>query len=116
MDRNEDSNVGREMDRNSGPQGTAADRLRRAVNAAMTGAGSREELQGAARALVAELRGRHEAPEQMLIQVKTLLGDAGLRAGYPASENGTPHENDATLYRDIITWSIRFYYEDGKNA
>jgi len=114
MDRNEDSNVGREMDRASGPPSTAAERLRRAVNAAATGSGSREEPQRAARALVAELRGRAEAPEQMLIQVKTLRGDAGLRAGYPVSENDTAHETDATLYRDIITWSIRFYYEDVK--
>ena len=114
MDGKEDSNVGRERDRSSGPQDTAADRLRRAVNAATTGSGSREELQAAARALVAELR-RDAAPEQMLIQVKTLLGDAGLRAGYPATENDAAHQNQATLYRDIITWSIRCYYEDGKN-
>jgi hypothetical protein len=113
MDRNEHSNVGRERDGASGPHSTAAERLRLAVSAAMAGSGSREELQGAARALVAELRGRDEAPEQMLIQLKTLLNDAGLRAGYPPSENGA-HGNDTTLYRDIITWSIRFYYEDMK--
>jgi hypothetical protein len=75
------------------------------------GTGSRPELQGAARALVAELRERDEAPEQMLIQMKALLADAGLRAGYPVIEPGETHVDHATLYRDIITWSIRYYYE-----
>jgi len=114
MDRNDDSNVGRASKDASKPHGTAAERLRRAVSAAAAGSGSRGELQEAAHALVAELRGRAEAPEQMLVQMKHLLADAGLRAGYPALDDNHTHENDAALYRDIISWSIRCYYEDGR--
>lgn len=116
MDRKEDSNVGREQQEASKQQGTAADRLRRAVSAATTGSGSRDEVQDAARALVAELRSRAEAPEQMLVQVKTLLGDAGLRAGYPPPNHEDGHAEHAALYREIITWSIRCYYEDGRKS
>jgi hypothetical protein len=114
MDRNQDSNVGHNTNGASRPHGAAAERLRRAVTAATTGSGTREEVQEAARTLVAELRGRAGAPEQMLIEMKALLADAGLRAGYPAADENRSHENDAALYRDIITWSIRCYYEDGK--
>lgn len=95
---------------------TAAHRLRRAVNAAATGEGSRIEVEGAARALVAELRGCDQPPEQVLVQMKTLLADAGLRAAYPGADGGTSDGNHAALYRDIITWSIRCYYEDVKSG
>ena len=81
-----------------------SDRLRRAVKAAAAGTGSPEELQQAARALADELRGRDEPPEQVLIQIKALLADAGIRFGHPASDGS------AELYRDIITWAIRAYY------
>lgn len=101
MERTPDSNDGRAVSDASDPQGNAAERLRHAVRAATRGAGSRDNVEEAARTFVDEVRGRNEPPEQMLIQVKALLGDAGLRAG---GEN--------TLYRDIITWSIRCYYEE----
>jgi hypothetical protein len=109
------------MDRNGGSKDeggtgeTAADRLRLAVNATTAGAGSRDEVQAAARALVAELRGRQEAPEQVLIEMKALLADAGLRAGYPPSSLEKSQGMHVSLYRDIITWAIRCYYEDGTN-
>ncbi|HEY4133316.1 MAG TPA: hypothetical protein VGM50_22045 [Gemmatimonadaceae bacterium] len=96
--------------------GTAADRLRRAVSAATAGKGSRDELQEAARALVSELRGRDQAPEQMLVQIKSLLADAGLRAGFASTDPGDSLGDESALYRDIITWSIRCYYEDGKRS
>jgi hypothetical protein len=116
MDRNDHSNAERKRDEVSQPpRGLAADRLRRAIEAATTGAGSRDELQEASRALVDELRGLTDAPEQMLIQMKTLLADAGLRAGYPAAE-GESATNHAAIYRDIITWSIRSYYADANGA
>ena len=104
MDRNYESNDGRAMSAASNPQGTA-DRLRRAVNAAAAGTGSRDELQQAARALADELRGRDEPPEQLLIQIKALLSDAGIRFVHPTADG------KADLYRDIITWSIRAYYD-----
>jgi hypothetical protein len=112
MDRNADSNQGRATHGAPNAQTTAADRLRHAVSASAMGAGSREELQAAARALVAELRGRQDAPEQVLIQMKALLAEAGLRTGFPAAKPDEAHGNSASLYRDIITWSIRYYYEN----
>jgi len=97
-------------------QGTPADRLSRAVSLAVAGDGSRDELEEAARSLVAELRGQAHAPEQMLVEIKRLLADAGLRATYSAADTSEWRGNRAAIYRDIITWSIRFYYEDGKPA
>lgn len=110
MDPRQNSNVGRGATTPEQAQGTPAERLRQAVTAAAAGAGSRDEVQDAARALVSELRGRHEPPEQMLIQMKTLLADAGLRGGYPTADDDGSRDPDA-LYREIITWSIRAYYE-----
>jgi hypothetical protein len=115
MDRNEDSNGGHTMSGVSNANGTAADRLRQAVGAAAAGNGSRTELETAARALVAELRDRDAPPEQMLIQMKQLLADAGLHAGFPGADADDSHRDHGTLYREIITWSIRCYYEDGKS-
>jgi hypothetical protein len=116
MDRNDDSQGGRDMSGASDSNGMAADRLRRAVGAATAGSGSRDEVQAAARALVSELRRGNEGPEQMLIQVKALLGEAGLRATYPATDANESHGGHATLYRDIITWSIRCYYDEDKKT
>jgi hypothetical protein len=115
MDRNEDSNGGRTVSGASNGNGVVADRLRRAVAAATVGNVSRSELETAARALVAELRDRDAAPEQMLIQMKQLLADAGLHAGFPAGDGADPHRDQGTLYREIITWSIRCYYEDSQS-
>ena len=111
------------MDRNDGAnrsttngaadaRATAADRLRHAVNASANGGGSRDELQAAARALVAELRGRHETPEQMLVQMKALLAEAGLHTGFSLASSDESRADTPSLYRDIITWSIRYYYDD----
>ena len=111
MDRTDDSNHGRGTNGASNTPGNAAERLRQAVSASATGAGSREELKAAARALVAELRGRDDAPEQMLIKMKALLAEAGLRTTLPATNSEASHAEAPALYRDIITWSIRFYYE-----
>jgi hypothetical protein len=115
MDLKKDSVGGRGVSGASQSNGNAAaERLRGAVGAATTGKGSREELEIAARALVDELRGRQAPPEQVLIQMKDLLAEAGLRASFPATDASETHREQATLYRDIITWSIRCYYEDGK--
>lgn len=116
MDRNDDVNDGRTNGAPDDVGGTAADRLRRAVSATAAGAGSRDEVEGAARALVDELRGRQAAPEQVLIQIKALLADAGLKAGHASTDGGESYGAQAALYRDIITWSIRCYYEDGKGS
>lgn len=114
MQRNSNGEPGKIGDSNG--RETPADRLSRAVSLAVAGGGSREELEEAARSLVAELRGRAHAPERMLVEIKTLLADAGLRATYSAADTTEWRGNRAAIYRDIITWSIRFYYEDGNPA
>jgi hypothetical protein len=78
--------------------------MREAASAAASGQASREELQAAARALVTELRQQQEPPEQVLLQIKSFLADAGLKPGVGAAPS---------LYRDLISWSIKYYYEDG---
>lgn len=72
----------------------------------------RAELQEAARTLIDDLRQRQEPPEQILLQIKEFLAERGLRAGFPAGEGtGT---GEGMLYREIISWSIRYYYDGGK--
>jgi len=85
-------------------------RMRRAVADAARGQSCREELQSAARALVEELRAANEPPEQMLLHIKEILAEAGLRPTY-ASDSARPVSRDEALYRDVIMWSIRHYYE-----
>lgn len=80
---------------------------------ARDGKRSREELQASARALIDDLRRKQEPPEQILLHIKQFLAEAGLRSGFPSGQGPAASERD--LYRDIITWSIRYYYDgDGK--
>ena len=105
------SNDGTRDGRGPGADGTgAAERLRQAAAAAASGRGSRQDLQAAARALVEDLRRQQEPPEQVLLKIKEHLAEAGLRPGFPADGDGG--DVAASLYRDMITWSIRYYYED----
>jgi hypothetical protein len=96
-------------------EGSAAvARLRRAIESATVDGHSRSELEEAARELVAELKDASHPPEQMLLQIKQLLAEAGLRPSYATpSEPETRIGLEATIYRDVIAWSIRHYY-DGK--
>lgn len=98
---------------NTGNTGETAERMRRAVAAAVAGRGSTAELQAASRDLVAELRKRNESPEQVLLQIKRFLAEAGLRPHYPTPPNGDGAGPANSLYRDVITWTIKAYY-DGK--
>lgn len=98
-----------------GPPSTAAARMREAISAILHGTGTREQLEQAARALVAELRQREPLPEQMLLRIKEILADAGLRPSYAArgtTDSAPGLRNEAEVYRDVIAWSIRFYYSD----
>jgi len=70
----------------------------------------RGELEAAARKLVEELRQRNEPPEQVLLKIKEFLANEGLRSSFPVSDAETAVP-EATLYRDLITSSIRYYYE-----
>ena len=85
--------------------------MRRAVSAAVSGKGAAGELQDAARALVSELRARNEPPEQVLLAIKAFLTEAGLRPSYAASGDGNGHGLQNTIYRDVIAWTIKAYYE-----
>ena len=101
----------------AGGEGRAAceARMRHAVSAATRGQCAPEELHAAAVQLVSELKNANEPPEQMLLQIKMILAESGLRPTY-----ATPTDPTATggiegrVYRDVITWSIRHYYADGK--
>lgn len=95
------------------PAADATERMRAAVKAIAGGTGTREDLQGAARALVGNLRQRREPPEQVLVQIKRILSEAGLQPGFPVVDGtGAAIESSTSIYRDVITWSIRSYYED----
>ena len=88
----------------------AVERLKRAIDAASTG-GSSAELEAAAIQLVEALKSTNHPPEQMLLRIKQLLGDAGLRPSYGSSgDTGAAAGAHANLYRDVIAWSIRHYY------
>ena len=88
-----------------------ADRMRRAVSAAVSGKGAAGELQDAARALVKELSARNEPPEQVLLAIKAYLTEAGLRPSYASSSDGNSIGVQNTIYRDVIAWAIKAYYE-----
>jgi hypothetical protein len=91
--------------------------MRRAIAALASGKGSRRELEAAAEALVAKLREANEPPEQMLLQIKEILAEAGLRPTYGAPvETGTLPDDDSSVYQDVIALSIRSYYRDGSNG
>ena len=90
----------------------SADRMRTALAAVAGGSGSLDELRVAARALVTDLRGRSEPPEQVLVQIKRILAEAGLRPALHSEAGEEPVNSRAAVYRDVIAWSIRSYYED----
>jgi hypothetical protein len=87
----------------------AVARMRRAIDASRHG-GPRSELEAAAIQLVLELKRANQPPEQMLLRMKALLADAGLRPSL--LEAGATTELEASLYRDVIAWSIRHYYAE----
>ena len=93
-----------------GSTGTSAERMRLAIEAVLNGSGSTEDLHAAARALVTELRAANEPPEQALVRIKATLADAGLRPDHASNIDGEPKGLEATIYRDVIAWSIRQYY------
>jgi hypothetical protein len=103
--------------RQDGTEGAALGRMRRAVAAVMSGNGSKPELEAAAEELVTELRQANQPPEQMLLQIKEILAEAGLRPTYGApAENAALLGDDASVYRDVIAWSIRSYYREGSDG
>lgn len=88
-------------------------RLRQAITAVVERGGSRLELETAARELVTELRGQDRPPEQVLLRIKEILAEAGLRPGHTLAAYGSELVSEAALYRDVISSSIQYYFEDG---
>jgi hypothetical protein len=86
-------------------------RMRAAIAALTTGGGSQEELEAAARDFMHELRACERSPEAALIRIKSVLAEAGLRPNYPSDDVHRLLEPEARLYRDVIAWSIKAYYE-----
>lgn len=84
--------------------------LKRTLSAVATGRATRQDLENAATNLVAHLRRERNAPEQMLLRIKDVLADAGLRPTYASTEQSGV-DDDGNLYRDVIAWCIRSYYE-----
>ena len=92
-------------------------RMRLAVSEASRGAGSREELHAAAVQLVTELKDANHPPEQMLVQIKEILAESGLRPTYAKPDDqATLIGARESVYRDVIAWSIRYYYGDASDA
>jgi hypothetical protein len=103
------------MQSNDSRDGGATERMRRAVDAAVNGKGSRGELEDAARTLVAELRRKEEPPERVLLRIKEFLAQAGLRPNHANRNDGDGdghgEARPETIYRDVIAWAIKAYYE-----
>jgi hypothetical protein len=101
---------------NSQRRDGAVARLRRAITSASSADGSKTDLEAAAMELVDELKAAQHPPEQMLLQIKRILAEAGLRPSYGSAEELGPFTGAHTdIYRTVIQSSIRFYY-DGRQS
>jgi hypothetical protein len=95
-------------------ESSAAGRMLRAVNlAAVDAENSADELDAAAKALVTELRRANEPPEQVLVQIKRILAEAGLRPSAGPADPSLIIEQHVVLYRTVIESSIRHYFAPG---
>jgi hypothetical protein len=100
-------------------ESTAAGRMRQAVTSAAAGSSaSTEALDAAAKALVTELRLAKEPPEQVLLQIKGILAEAGLKPSHGPTDSSMLVGRHIALYRSVIESSIRHYFaaSDGPEA
>jgi hypothetical protein len=87
-------------------------RLHRALVAASKRTGPRDGFQSAAGELVTAWRREGVPPEQIILRVKDILAGAGLRASYgPPMAPMTGEHGESEVYRRVIAWAIRFYFE-----
>ena len=70
-------------------------------------------METAAEELVTALRRQDHPPEQVLLRIKEILADAGLRPGHTLAADGSELMSEAALYREVISSSIRYYFNDG---
>jgi hypothetical protein len=69
---------------------------------------ARDQLRAAVIEYVAEMKSRGWPPERVLVNVKELAHEAGLRQGYLAiDDDGDP---SSQLLTDIVAWCIEQYY------
>jgi hypothetical protein len=95
-----------------GPDGTrSAVRMLHAISAASIGSGTREELESAGRELVLELRQANEPPEQVLLLIKRILAQAGVRPSPAQADSSILAERHSSIYRTVIESSIRHYFQ-----
>jgi hypothetical protein len=95
----------------------AVGRMREAITAAAAGSDANQELEAAARELVGELRRANEPPEQMLLRIKRILAQAGLRSTHGPADPALVIERHSSVYRNVIESSIRHYFQppDGED-
>ncbi len=105
----EDDRLGPSPGAPSGGHEDPAARLRRLLAAVARGTGSREELREAASALVSQLRRANLPPEEMLLRIKEILAEVGLRPTY-ASAPPEFGPREPSIYADLIAWAIKEYY------
>jgi hypothetical protein len=93
------------------------DQVRRAIVAAADGTGASDGFQAGARELVGEWRRANVPAEQVLLRMKAILADAGLRPTYATQVEPRPPVGSQTeIYRDVVAWTIRHYYESEKSG
>ena len=84
-----------------------------AVAEAMTAS---DELDAAAKALVTELRLANHPPEQVLLQIKQILSEAGLKPSHSPPDSTHVFGRHIALYRTVIESSIRHYFAPDTDA
>ena len=91
---------------------TTSERLVLAVmRAARLARAPTPELREAACAYVRELKRRGYAPERVLVAVKTLVTDAGLkRTGVWADRGSLPIHPDTEVMDHVVAWCIEEYF------
>ena len=99
---------------------SAEERMRLAIGAATMGTVTPIELESAARELVVQLRAANEPPEQVLLRIKRILAQAGLRPGHAPDDPTVAVDRHSSVYRNIIAWCIQHYFQmdgtDGESA
>ena len=101
----------RERDRETGERTSAAARMLRAISvAASATTTANDELDAAAKALVTELRLANHPPEQVVVQIKQILSEAGLKPSHGPPDSTHVFGRHVALYRTVIESSIRHYF------
>jgi hypothetical protein len=90
----------------------SARRMLHAISAASIGSGTDHELDAAAQQLVLELRAANQPPEQVLLHIKAILAEAGLRPSHALLDPDLVIERHDSVYRNVIESTIRHYFRN----